>query len=92
MEQSFSKHGLQMPDSVKKSIDNARKGKMPKGLDIWFKIQTFQAYIQLLILRLLKIEIYIALYFFWSLVKKIKKELTRGKKIKVDNMGRFILF
>ena len=33
-EQSISKHGLQMPDSVKKSIDNARKGKMPKGLDI----------------------------------------------------------
>ena len=34
VEQSFSKHGLEMPNSVRKSIDNARKGKMPKGLDI----------------------------------------------------------
>ncbi|MFL2803575.1 MAG: FmdB family zinc ribbon protein [Dehalococcoidia bacterium] len=34
VEQSFSKHGLQMPNSVRKSIDSARKGKMPKGLDI----------------------------------------------------------
>ena len=34
VEASFSKHGVQMPDSVRKSIDDARGGKMPDGLDI----------------------------------------------------------
>ena len=33
MEESFSKHGVDMPDSVRQSIDDARKGKMPDGLD-----------------------------------------------------------
>ena len=27
-----------------------------------------------------------------SLDNKMKKELTKGKKIKVDNIGKFILF
>ena len=34
VEASFSKHGVQMPDSVRKSIDDARGGKMPDGLDL----------------------------------------------------------
>ena len=34
VEESFSRHGVQMPDSVRKSIDDARGGKMPDGLDI----------------------------------------------------------
>ena len=29
---------------------------------------------------------------FISLDNKMKKELTKGKKIKVDNIGKFILF
>ena len=33
VEESFSKHGVDVPDSVRKSIDNARKGNMPDGLD-----------------------------------------------------------
>ena len=33
VEDSFSKHGVDMPDNVRKSIDDARKGKMPDGLD-----------------------------------------------------------
>ena len=37
-------------------------------------------------------ETYIALLsFFWPLDKKIKIELTRGKKIKEDRIGKFIL-
>ena len=43
--------------------------------------------------KLLNKEIYIELLLFvLSLDKKIKKELTKGKKIKVDNIGKFILF
>jgi len=34
VEASFSKHGVDMPDSVRKSIDDARGGKMPDGLDL----------------------------------------------------------
>ena len=33
VENSFSKHGVDMPNSVRKSIDDARRGKMPDGLD-----------------------------------------------------------
>ena len=41
---------------------------------------------------LVNIETYIALLlFFWLLDKKIKIELTSGKKIKVDKIGKFIL-
>mgnify|MGYP005716791529 CR=1 FL=1 len=42
---------------------------------------------------LLNKEIEIELTFVvLSLDKKMKKELTKGKKIKVDNIGKFILF
>tara|TARA_B100001027_G_C16243333_1_gene320560 strand:- start:365 stop:691 length:327 start_codon:yes stop_codon:yes gene_type:complete len=42
---------------------------------------------------LLNKEIYITLLLFvLSFDKKIKKELTKGKKIKVDNIGKFIYF
>jgi len=34
VEESFSKNGLDMPDTVRKTIDEARSGKMPKNLDI----------------------------------------------------------
>ena len=34
VEASFSKHGVDMPDSVRKSIDDARGGKTPDGLDL----------------------------------------------------------
>ena len=33
-EDAFKKHGLDVPDLVRKSIDDARQGKMPDGLDI----------------------------------------------------------
>lgn len=33
-EDTFKKFGVDMPDSVRKTIDDARKGKMPDGLDI----------------------------------------------------------
>ena len=34
VEDSFRESGLDMPESVRKNIDNARRGKMPEGLDI----------------------------------------------------------
>ena len=34
VEDTFFSHGVDMPTSVRDSIDNARKGKMPNGLDL----------------------------------------------------------
>lgn len=34
VEESFAKHGVDMPDSVRQSIDSARGGEAPKGLDL----------------------------------------------------------
>ena len=34
VEESFSRHGVAMPDSVRQSIDSARSGETPKGLDL----------------------------------------------------------
>ena len=34
VEESFAKHGVEMPDSVRQSIDSARSGEAPKGLDV----------------------------------------------------------
>ncbi len=34
VEESFAKHGVDMPDSVRQSIDSARSGEAPKGLDL----------------------------------------------------------
>ena len=34
VEESFSKNGLDMPDTVRKTIDDARSGKMPDNLNI----------------------------------------------------------
>lgn len=34
VEESFSRHGVDMPDSVRQSIDAARSGEAPKGLDL----------------------------------------------------------
>ena len=34
VEDSFKRHGVDMPDSVRKTIDDARRGKMPEGLDV----------------------------------------------------------
>ncbi|MXZ92816.1 MAG: zinc ribbon domain-containing protein [Chloroflexi bacterium] len=34
VEESFTKHGVDMPDSVRQSIDAARSGEAPKGLDL----------------------------------------------------------
>jgi len=34
VEEKFKSHGVEMPDSVRKTIDDARGGQMPKGLDI----------------------------------------------------------
>lgn len=34
VEESFAKHGVEMPDSVRQSIDSARSGETPKGLDL----------------------------------------------------------
>mgnify|MGYP006185739251 CR=1 FL=1 len=34
VEDTFSSHGMDMPHSIKDSIDSARKGKMPDGLDL----------------------------------------------------------
>ena len=34
VEESFSRHGVEMPDSVRQSIDAARSGEAPKGLDL----------------------------------------------------------
>ena len=33
VEESFSRHGIEVPQSVRKTIDAAREGKLPKGLD-----------------------------------------------------------
>ncbi len=34
VEESFTRHGVAMPDSVRRSIDAARSGEDPKGLDL----------------------------------------------------------
>ena len=34
VEESFARHGVDMPDSVRQSIDSARSGEAPKGLDL----------------------------------------------------------
>ena len=34
VEESFSRHGLKMPQPVRETIDAARDGNVPKGLDI----------------------------------------------------------
>ena len=33
VEEAFQKYGMEMPDSVKDSIDAARQGELPEGLD-----------------------------------------------------------
>ncbi len=34
VEESFTRHGVAMPNSVRESIDAARSGETPKGLDL----------------------------------------------------------
>ena len=34
VEDGFKRYGVDMPDSVRETIDEARQGKMPEGLDI----------------------------------------------------------
>ena len=34
VEDSFARHGVEMPNSVRESIDAARSGEAPKGLDL----------------------------------------------------------
>ena len=34
VEESFARHGVDMPNSVRESIDAARSGEAPKGLDL----------------------------------------------------------
>ena len=34
VEHTFASHGIKMPDNVRESIDSARSGKMPDGLDL----------------------------------------------------------
>ena len=34
VEESFSRHGLDIPETVRETIDAARDGQLPKGLDI----------------------------------------------------------
>jgi putative FmdB family regulatory protein len=34
VEKTYSQHGMDIPDTVRKSIDDARKGKMPGGLGL----------------------------------------------------------
>ena len=34
VEESFDRHGVAMPDSVRETIDAARQGQLPKGLDV----------------------------------------------------------
>lgn len=34
VEDSFARHGVDMPDTVRQSIDSARSGETPKGLDL----------------------------------------------------------
>ena len=33
VEESFARYGMEMPDSVRESIESAREGDLPKGLD-----------------------------------------------------------
>lgn len=34
VEESFARHGIAMPDSVRQSIDSARSGESPQGIDL----------------------------------------------------------
>ena len=34
VEESFQKHGVEMPQSVRDTIDSAREGHLPEGLDL----------------------------------------------------------
>ena len=34
VEESFHKHGVEIPESVKDNIDSARQGNLPEGLDL----------------------------------------------------------
>ena len=34
VEESFTRHGVEMPDTVRESIASARSGEAPKGLDL----------------------------------------------------------
>ena len=34
VEQGFARYGMDMPDSVRETIDSAREGNLPKGLDL----------------------------------------------------------
>ena len=34
VEESFTRHGVDMPDSVRESIDSARSGEAPNGMDL----------------------------------------------------------
>jgi hypothetical protein len=34
VEEKFKTHDVEMPESVRRTIDDARGGQMPKGLDI----------------------------------------------------------
>ena len=34
VEETFSRHGLDLPESVHKTMEEARRGKMPKRLDL----------------------------------------------------------
>jgi hypothetical protein len=34
VEESFSHHGVELPQSVRETIDAARDGQVPKGIDI----------------------------------------------------------
>lgn len=34
VEESFARHGMEMPDSVRETIEAAREGELPKGVDL----------------------------------------------------------
>lgn len=34
VEESFARHGMDVPDSVRQSIDSARSGETPQGIDL----------------------------------------------------------
>ena len=34
VEESFARHGMEMPEPVRETIDAARDGQLPKGLDV----------------------------------------------------------
>ncbi len=34
VEETFARHGVAMPDTVRQSIDSARSGEAPKGIDL----------------------------------------------------------